>query len=117
MAGLETASGPNIDFLQKRYKEFGHYVTHVQVDAKTILPDGAKELRLGHNGKHSINGADAEHTFIYDPTKIEVVSENVEPRNKANELRNLCSKGYTPLYTPDYSRLAAYRTLPQESTQ
>ncbi len=115
-AGSETAQGPQIqELLEQRLKEVGHYGREVFFDPKAPLaenlPDGTIQIRLGHNGHQSSGKKPSEHVFVYDPTRIEVVARDIEPRNKSNVLRELRDQGYNPLYTPN-NRLVAYKPIP-----
>lgn len=123
MAGLETASGPRNQTLEARLQNVGYYRCSQPFDpALPILEksaDGPSKLHL--RDVHQNNGGAVEHVFVFDPKRIEVKAEGIDPdtkdpiRIRARKLTALKKDGYNLLIT-EQGFVAGWRPIAPNQT-
>ena len=106
MAAPETARGPIGQTLEARLQDVGYY--RCSEPFNPTLPilekseDGPSRLHLRDGHQH--NGEIAEHVFVFDPKRIDIKVEEVDPseepiRARTRKLTALKTDGYNLLIT------------------
>lgn len=126
MAGPETASGPQAQvILEQRLKDVGYYRSSQPFNPSLPIleesVDGPSILHLRDTHQH--NGNVAEHVFVFDPERIEIKIEGIDPdtqdkiRTRTKKLTALKKDEYNLLITHENFVAGWRRVTPDQASK